>query len=154
MLQVVSISNENCGLTYMISAKQKHLFTWPPGEEHIYSHPKQDIIRKLNQPEVVLLGSRLFFKFTDVLLPDVEQNWTIFSWTISHFERLLWQHLCCLIGKRSFWSKIKLQLTIPVICLLWRCLSFRHLAYHFRFSMTNFAKSPLIKQVLKWSPAE
>ncbi|KAJ8046204.1 hypothetical protein HOLleu_04813 [Holothuria leucospilota] len=72
--KVVSISDENCGLTYMISAKQKHLFTWPPGEEHIYSHPKQDIIRKLNQPEVVLLGSRLFFKFTDVLLPDVEQN--------------------------------------------------------------------------------
>ncbi|KAJ8034131.1 hypothetical protein HOLleu_20848 [Holothuria leucospilota] len=61
--KVVRSEGDSSYVAYMKQASDRELFTWPEGEELFFLHPPEDIICKLDAPEPVLVGSRLFSRF-------------------------------------------------------------------------------------------
>lgn len=70
-MQVAAIPVDGTySLSYMVKTKGTNQYTWPPGDELFFLHPNTDIVVKLDAPEPVAVGSRLFFKFN---LKDAEE---------------------------------------------------------------------------------
>ncbi|XP_033630608.1 uncharacterized protein LOC117292604 [Asterias rubens] len=62
--QVASVPEDGSySLSYMVKAKGSNQYTWSQGDEVFFLQPITDIVAKLDAPEPVAVGSRLFFKF-------------------------------------------------------------------------------------------
>ena len=68
-LQVASVLEDGYSLSYMVQSNG-NLYTWPQGDEVYFIHPQRDIICKLQEPDYVMVGSRLLNKMD---LTDAER---------------------------------------------------------------------------------